>query len=77
MIYRKNTTGFEIKVTSDIPFLNIKSEQRPQGDRWENTLWLDPERVQPGDFIGTIVIATNDSEVPKQEVPVSGALLAR
>jgi hypothetical protein len=75
MIYRKNTTGFEIKVTSDIPFLNIKSERGPQGDRWENTLWLDPGRVQPGDFIGTIVIATNDPEVPKLEVTVSGVLL--
>jgi len=75
MVYRKNTPDFEIEVSSNILFLNIKSEQGPQGDRWENTLWLDPERVQPGDFSGTIVIETNDPEVPKLEVPVSGVLL--
>lgn len=75
MIYCKNTTGFEIRVSSNIPFLNIKSEQGPKGDRWENTLWLDSERVQPGDFSGTIVVETNDPEVPKLEVTVSGVLL--
>jgi hypothetical protein len=77
MVYRKNTTDFEIKVTSDIPFLKIESEQGPQGDRWENTLWLDPERVQPGEINGTLVIETNDPEVPKLEVPVTGRLLDR
>jgi hypothetical protein len=75
MVYRKNSTDFEIKVTSDIPFLKIESEQGPLGDRWENTIWLDPERVQPGEFKGTIVIETNDPEVPKLGVPVTGNLL--
>jgi hypothetical protein len=75
MVYRKNNTDFEIKVTSDIPFLKIESEQGPLGDRWENTIWLDPERVQPGEFKGTIVIETNDPEVPKLGVPVTGNLL--
>jgi hypothetical protein len=75
MVYRKNTTGFEIKVTSDLPFLKIESEQGPAGDRWENTIWLDSERVQPGEFEGTIFIETNDPEMPKLEVPVTGILL--
>jgi hypothetical protein len=75
MVYRKHTTDFEIKVTSNIPFLKIESEQGPQGDRWENTIWLDPERVQPGDIKGTIFIETNDPDVPKLEVPVTGKLL--
>ena len=75
MVYRKNTTGFEIKVTSDVPFLNIESQPGPQGDRWENTIWLDPDRVQPGEIEGTIFIETNDPEVPRLEVPVTGTLL--
>ncbi len=75
MVYRKNSTDFEIKVTSDVPFLKIESEQGPQGDRWENTIWLDAELVQPGEIQGTIVIETNDPEVPKLEVPVTGILL--
>ena len=75
MVYRKNSTDFEIRVTSDIPFLKIESEQGPLGDRWENTIWLDPAHVQPGEIKGTIVIETNDPEVPKLEVPVTGRLL--
>lgn len=77
MVYRKNTTDFEIEVTSDVPFLNIESEQGSDGDRWENTIWLDPERVQPGEINGTIFIDTNDPQVPKLEVPVTGQLLDR
>lgn len=77
MVYRKNTTDFEIEVTSDIPFLKIESEQGPAGDRWENTIWLDAERVQAGQIEGTIVITTNDPEVPKVEVPVTGVLFDR
>jgi hypothetical protein len=75
MVYRKNSTDFEIEVTSDIPFLEIDSEQGPQGDRWENTIRLDSEHVQPGDINGTIFIKTNDPAVPKLEVPVTGLLL--
>jgi hypothetical protein len=75
MVYRKNSTDFQIKVSSDIPFLKIESEQGPLGDRWENTIWLDPDQVQPGEINGTIVIETNDPEVPKLEVPVTGKLL--
>jgi hypothetical protein len=75
MVYRKNTSDFEIKVSSDIPFLKIESKQGPEGDRWENTIWLDPQNVQAGEFNGTIVIETNDAEVPKLEVPVTGVLL--
>jgi len=38
MVYRKNSTDFEIRVTSDIPFPKIESEQGPLGDRWKNTI---------------------------------------
>ena len=76
MVYRKGTTGFEAKVTSDIPFLKIESEQGPDGDRWESTIWLDVEKAEVGDIEGNIVIETNDSEVPRLEVPVTGRILA-
>lgn len=75
MVYRKGTTGFKIKVTSDIPYLKIESQQGPQGDRWENTIWVDPERAEPGEINGTILIETNDPKFPKLSVPVTGKLL--
>lgn len=77
MVYRKETTGFEIKVSSDIPFLRIESEQGPNGDRWENTIYYDAEKATAGKVRGTIFIETNDPDVPKLEVPIWGDLQAR
>lgn len=77
MVYRKGTTGFEIKVTSDIPFLKINSEQGPKGDRWENTIWFDPEKATAGEIQGKIFIETNDPDMPRLEVPVWGDLQPR
>jgi hypothetical protein len=75
MVYRKGASGLDIQVRSDVPFLRIESERGPNGDRWENTIWLDPEGAKPGEIHGKIFIQTNDPEVPKLEVPVTGKLL--
>ena len=75
MIYRKQTSDFEVKASSDIPFLKIDSEQGPDGDRWENTVWFDPETAVPGPIDGKIVFETNDPRTPRLEVAVTGALL--
>ena len=77
MVYRKETTGFEIKASSDIPFLRIESEQGPDGDRWENTVFYDAETATAGKVRGKIFIETNDPSIPKLEVPVWGDLQAR
>jgi hypothetical protein len=77
MVYRKGTPGFEVKITSDLPFLKIESERGPKGDQWENWIWLDTEQIQPGEIKGTIFIETNDPDVPKLSVPVTGKLLPK
>lgn len=77
MVYRKGTTGFEIKASSDIPFLKIESEQGPKGDRWENTIYYDAEKATAGQVRGKIFIETNDPDVPKLEVPVWGDLQSK
>ncbi len=75
MVYRKGTPEFEIKLSSDLPFLKFSSEQGPQGDQWENWISLDPDKVEPGEIKGTIFIETNDPDFPKLSVPVTGKLL--
>ena len=75
MVYRKDA-GFEIKVTSDLEMLDIGTERGPLGDRWQTTISLKRERLQPGPFRGTIFVETNDSEFPRLRVPVTGFLLA-
>lgn len=77
MVYRKGLPGFEIKVTSDLPFLKIDSQRGPRGDQWENWVWLDPDRIKPGEIKGTIFIETNDPDIPKLSVPVAGSLLPK
>lgn len=74
MVYRDGTDKFQARVTSDIPFLEITSERGPKGDRYENTIWFDPEAAQPGDVKGNIIIETNEPEVPRLVVPVTGQL---
>ncbi len=74
MVYRDGTDQFQARVSSDIPFLKITSERGPKGDRYENTIWFDPELAQPGDIKGNIIIETNEPEVPKLVVPVTGQL---
>lgn len=75
MVYRKGISGFQIKLSSDVPFLRFTSELGPKGDQWENTVWIDPEKARPGEIKGSIFIETNDSEVPRLVVPVTGRLL--
>ena len=77
MVYGEGTSQFQAQVTSDVPFLKISSERGPTGDRYENTIWIDPDLAQPGDIKGNIIIETNDPEIPKLTVPVWGQLQPR
>ena len=77
MVYRDGTTDFEITASSDIPYLKISSERGPKGDRYENTIWIDPDLAQPGQIKGNVIIKTNDPDFPKLTVPVTGDLQPR
>ena len=77
MVYRDGTNQFQAQVTSDLPFLKISSERGPQGDRYENAIWIDPDLAQPGEIKGHIIIETNDPDIPKLSVPVTGRLLPK
>ena len=76
MVYRTGTAGFEIKVTSDLP-LKIESARGPKGDQWETWIWPDPDRIEPGEIKGTISVETNDPDIPKLSVPITGNLLPK
>jgi hypothetical protein len=75
MVYRKGIPGFRIKLASDVPFLRFTSELGPKGDQWESSVWIDPEQAKAGEIKGSIFIETNDPEVPRLVVPVTGRLL--
>lgn len=75
MVYRPDTTDFEIEAFTDLDFVNIESERGPNGDRYQLTLTLIPEKVVPGKIEGLVMIKTNDNRIKTLEIPVSGHIL--
>jgi len=75
MVYRPGTTDFEIETSVNLDFVNIVSERGPEGDRYQLTLTLIPEKVVPGKIYGKVRIITNDDQFAVLEIPVSGFIL--
>ena len=77
MVYRKGSTGFEAKASSDVPALSVRSERGPAEDRWQFTVTLNEAFLTVGPIRGAIVIDTNDPGFPRLTVPVTGHILER
>jgi len=75
MVYRLNSSDFQASASTDLDFLQINSERGPNGDRFQFTLTLIPEKVVPGKIDGLLKIKTNDDEFRLLEVPVAGYIL--
>jgi hypothetical protein len=75
MIYQEGGTQFKVSVSTNVPGLILQSEPGSAGDRWQITIAVSPERIQPGPIRGSIVIRTNDPKHEKLTVPVSGSIL--
>jgi hypothetical protein len=75
MVYRKGTSAFEVRLTSDLDELDIRSERGPLGDRWQATITVKRALLKPGPLKGTIRIETNDPEFPVLNIPVAGLVL--
>lgn len=75
MVYRPETTDFEIEVMVDLDFINLASERGPDGDRYQITVSLIPEKVVSGEFSGTLRIETNDKDYRVLIVQISGHIL--
>ena len=75
MGYRPDTSDFEIEASVNLDFVKLESERGPDGDRYQLTLALIPEKVAPGKIEGVVTIKTNDEEFREVEVPGSGESL--
>lgn len=75
MVYRPDTTDFEIKASVSLDYITIKSERGPDGDRYQLTLTLIPGKVVPGKIEGIVRISTNDKKFSALEIPVTGYIL--
>jgi hypothetical protein len=75
MVYREGGSDFRVKLSTDAPGVALKYERGPNGDRYQATISLMEERVQPGPLEGMISIETNDSEFGRLAVPIRGVIL--
>lgn len=75
MIYQASGSDFKVKISSDVPDLNLKSERGPMADRYQATVSLIGDSLKVGPIRGSIFIQTNDPQFPKLTVPVSGWIL--
>jgi hypothetical protein len=74
MVYQVGGSDFQVKIRTDLPMLDLKSERGPKGDRYQNTITLIGDRIKPGRIEGAIDIETNDPEFPSLAVPVRGEI---
>jgi hypothetical protein len=75
MVYRPETDDFTAEASVNLDYIAIISERGPEGDRYQMTLTLIPEKVSPGKIEGAVRIETNDEEFSVLEVPVTGYIL--
>ena len=75
MVYQKDGRDFQIKVSTDVPFLVVRAEKSAMfGDRWQIFCSIDPKRLGAGRVSGSLTIETNDREFPKLTVPVEAVV---
>ena len=74
-VYQSGGSDFQASPSTDVPALDLKAERGVAGDRWQITIGLNKDKVQPGPIRGTIFIKTNDPEFPNLAVPVFGSIL--
>jgi uncharacterized protein DUF1573 len=77
MIYQVDGSDFRVKVSTDVPGCQLKSERGPKGDRYQVTVSLIGRALKAGPIKGSITIETNDSQFSKLTVPVSGWILEK
>ncbi len=75
MVYQSGGSDFQVRLSTDLPALNLSSERGPKGDRHQITITLIKEKVQGGPIKGSIFIETNDPQFPRLIVPVSGLII--
>lgn len=73
-VFQTGGTDFRITHSTDLKMLHLTSDRDPRGGYYVIHIALIREKLRPGLFKGSIFIDTNDPEVPKLIVPVSGTI---
>ncbi|HET8922421.1 MAG TPA: DUF1573 domain-containing protein [Candidatus Acidoferrum sp.] len=74
MIYQEGGKDFQLKLSTDIPGLNLKWVRGPKGDRYQAKITLIAWKIPLGPIKGSIFVDTNDPQFPRLIVPVQGQI---
>lgn len=76
VVHSPGNSDLMVTVNTDLPMLALAPARAQTGDRWQIAIALDPDRVVgPGPIRGHITIDTNDPELSRLVVPVTGTIL--
>jgi hypothetical protein len=75
MIYQESGKDFQLKLSTDVPALNLKWERGTTGDRYQAKITLIPAKIPLGPIKGSIFVDTNDPQFPRLIVPVYGQII--
>jgi hypothetical protein len=74
-VYQKGGSDFQIKVSTDVPGLELRPEKsQTSGDRWQILCSIDPAKVAAGRLAGSVFVETNDPEFARLTVPVAAVV---
>jgi hypothetical protein len=74
MVYQVGGADFRVTAETDLPFLVLSAERSARGDRYQITVSVIPEKIEPGEIRGSIFVTTNDAEFPRLAIPISGSI---
>jgi len=75
MVYQEGGSDFRATLRTDLPIVNLQWARGPNGDRYQATISLDPDKVRAGSYNGRLLIDTNDRAFPKLSVPLAAQIL--
>jgi hypothetical protein len=73
-VYQSGGTDFRIRIRTELPMLEFRTERGPNGDRYQSTVILIGDKLRAGAICGSIVVETNDPDVPILRIPVHGKI---
>jgi hypothetical protein len=74
MIYQRGGTDFDVKLSTDLPEVNLRWVRGPGKDRYQATISLAKGKLKPGVLQGSLFIETNDPEFSSLTIPLRGTI---
>ncbi len=76
LVEKHQGTDFQVvRAEADISFMDVEIEPKEAGRSFYVRVTIEKDRAEKGEFSGTLVIATNDPDHTRLELPITGEIL--